>query len=561
MRYNNTLILFLVFSMMACGASAEVTLANALDGLSKTSFGRESKLVIGDTVDAQDPSRPKERCIAFDLDKITPDTTGAFDTTLDIKFIRDSDHFDNTFKFSYNVEASSSINFASVVEGNSSLKSFGKFESFLKESKESALIVIEAVALHGRDMITEFALKPEYEKLIKDGEFLEFRKRCGTHFVRGWNRHSRVQVIVEISNLDRQAKLLLENTISGSIGAKIKVSELGAGVKAKADSSLSNTLNLANKFGTVSARVETVGGEGIPSVAQVTQLVESGSIADPANISKILAGLITASQDFSYENSKPEAFVMVSHPRLDSANVDFQAIDFEKLGDIYQALLRVDERLSLYDSYKAKDFSLWEKYFRILTDQLAVLRRDLIQQYKLCKNQGNCSQVIPDIVDGLILSDVLYTGSMTGRCRHTYSHIDKIGESEVEKFAYLSSISVVWKGKISFFDSIDPLSTKIKMITPDFRVVDVDFDPQRHQRNIASKDGKSARAFWETYRYSVNPAEIKLDENDISIDALRNIRALVGQSIFVAVLNTPSGWHFEQVLGRPDLRGCPIYVQ
>lgn len=555
------LLLAVVLSgtLTAPASAQSSSLATALDGLSKVEFGRESKLVIGDTIDVLDVSKPLERCINYELTDVLPDTTGALDSQLSLNFIKSSRDFENTFKFSYSAEASASATFAKIANAESSLKSFGKFENYLKRSSDSSLLIIEAFALHGRDMIREYSLKDEFSSLIDESKYDEFRDSCGTHFIRGWNRVSRVQVIIEISNIDKETKFLIENTLSGSLGGGISIEKIGVKAKSSFQNTISNALKLAESVGTVSARVETVGGTGIPSVAALGQLVGTAKLSEPENISAILTKLFDASSGFTYENSKPEAFVVVQHPQLSADNVEFNQVNFDKLGEVYRALIRVDERLSQYQDYKVKDIDLWERFFRVPSEELELVRSELVKLYTSCRSFGECSSPVPKSVDGLLLSDVLSTRDFSGRCFHTYRHTDELNGVVVEEFDYLSSIALVWKGTVNFFDSIDVDSTRIKYISPDFELISLPFDPTSKQRNIPKDDGTSARGFWEIHRAVVVPGEIR-DGESISIDAIRSERRRVGQSVFVVEVETANGFTLQHVLGRPKMKNCPAYL-
>jgi hypothetical protein len=214
------------------------------------------------------PSVAKNRCYGdFKKSDIQPDIPGAVKSTLSFNFIRDFNEFDNLFKVSYNLEASGSVNVASLLSGESSLHSFGSFEDFLKNDSDTALIVIEAYAEHGRDLLNNFNLaQTPYGDLLDHKKYSEFRALCGTHFIQGWNKRSSIRVIYKVENLDRQSKIILENTMQGSAGAKVGISDLSGSAKTTISGALSNTLSLASKLGKVSANVEAQGGKGIGTI-------------------------------------------------------------------------------------------------------------------------------------------------------------------------------------------------------------------------------------------------------------------------------------------------------
>jgi len=85
------------------GFCQSISLDTALNGLSKISFGVESKLVLGDTVDVLDPDTPKQRCI--EPGEVKLDTDGAVESQLSFSFIKNTDVFEDTFKLNYSLKS------------------------------------------------------------------------------------------------------------------------------------------------------------------------------------------------------------------------------------------------------------------------------------------------------------------------------------------------------------------------------------------------------------------------------------------------------------------------
>ncbi|CAN7504661.1 hypothetical protein [Neorhizobium tomejilense] len=530
-------------------------LQTALDGLTKISFGRESALTIGDAVDVIDPSVPKERCVKYASDQIAEDSPGAVESKISYRFIKNIDQFENTFKLNYSVEATSSANFAKIISGESTLKNFGTFENFLKRDKGSALIVIEATALHGRDFIRDFELKDDFKALIAARNFKEFRARCGTHLVRGWNRKSSLHVIIEIDNVSEEAKIAIENTMGGSAGGTVNVADvIGASGKVSASTTIANTLRLASQVGKVSARVESVGGTGIGTLAGI---VNGGNLTDPNFITNLMNAIATTAKDFTKANAPPDQFILITHPQVNAGVVEFDEVDFDKLEKIYKSLVRVDQRVELYRRYRDTDYNLWANYLRITSEKVSLLRDTLVNMYQRCRNNGDCSGMVPATIDGLILDDLLTAGNFEMQCIHSYPFEDKVNEQVLDSFNYLSSIAVIWKGKVNFLKSIELDTARVSMITPDFKMSVVPFEPNNKQRMRPESDGNSGRLYLDIYRETVDP-RVVIKDNQLSLDALREIRRKVAQSVFVIRYQSLDGHDLEQTLGRPGIDRCPI---
>lgn len=543
------------FGMLVVPAHS-TSIVDALNGLTKTSFGRGSLLSIGDTVDVIDPSLPKERCIKYETTEIVADSNGAIFSDITYRFVRDLDQFENTFKYSYNVEASSSANLAKIVSGESTLKSFGSFENYLRRDRESALIIIEANALHGRDFIRQFELADEYKPLVAQSDFAAFRQKCGTHFVRGWNRKSAIKIIIEISNVSQEGKIALENTIGGSVGGSLSLADaLGGSAKTTVSNTISDTLRLAEKIGKVSARAEAIGGAGIGSISAIAT---AGNLSDPQSVDKLLTAIVEAARtDFTYANSAPDEFIFVPFPQVDPNNIAFNAVNFDRLGEIYRALVRVDQRVALYADYRVRDNKLWDSYFRVPAEKTNLLRTELVKLYQACRNQGECEGDLPQSVDGLLLEDMLSNGHLSARCYFSNRHDDVINGQIVDTVKYLSSIAVVWKGKVGFLKSIDLDTGEAFQVTPAFEMQKLPFDPAANQSIAVSAEGDDGDAFLDLHRESVDPRAV-IANGELSVDALRNIRKKVARSVFIMKYQTVNGYELDQSLGMPEMKDCPV---
>ncbi|MGO6943430.1 hypothetical protein [Rhizobium johnstonii] len=530
------------------------TLDTALDGLSKVSFGTESTLAIGDSIDVIDPNVARERCIEVKDGDIKKDTEGAVASHLSFSFVKDFKSFENTLNVSYSVEASGSAKLGKILGGGTTLTNFGAFESFLKEENSSALIIVEASANQGRELIQDFALRDKYQGLLTQKKYDEFRNLCGTHFIRGWTRKSSIRVIFKISNIDKQGKLVLENTMKATTKGNFDLEALSGETKVDLSSSLKDTLILASKLGRVSARVDATGGKGIPTI---TQILQAGDPTDPTFTGKLLSSLAEVAKDFDINNSAPDLFLVMRYPSIKSSDVKFDAENFDRLGKIYRALLVIDQRLSVYEDYKEKDPVLWAKYFRVSTEEIANARTGLIGAFDNCRNQGKCDYALPE-VKGLILDDLFTMGILKATCIHSYNHDDVINGKKVEAFRYLSSIAITWESQVSFLDAIDFESTQVSAITPNLILKQIAFDPGQRMQ-IRTVDGtKDGDIFVDVARENIDPKEVQ-DEDGIKIDSLRKIRAKVAQSIFILTTQTNNGLQVEAVLGSPDMSDCPVY--
>lgn len=213
--------------------------------------------------------------------------------------------------------------------------------------------------------------------------------------------------------------------------------------------------------------------------------------------------------------------------------------------------------MELYRRYRDTDYKLWSSYLRITAEQVSVLRDTLVKMYQRCRNNGDCSGDIPTSIDGLILDDLLTDGSFEMECIHSYPYEDQVNGQVADKFNYLSSIAVLWKGKVNFLKAIELDTARVSMISPDFKLSDVAFEPNHKQRLRADPDANSGRLYLDIYRETVNPRNV-IKDNQLSLDALRDVRRRVAQSVFIIRYQSLDGHDIEQTLGRPGIDRCPI---
>lgn len=542
-----------LMASLLSGSPSFADYTSALGTLSKTSFNRDSQLAIGDTLDVLDASLPKERCVEFKPDDVKPDTTGAVKTNISVKYMKNFSDFENTLNISWSAEAHSSANLADIVSGSTTLRNFGNFENYLKRQEESAMIVIEASALHGRDFINNWQLKDEYKQLISAGNYIEFRRRCGTHFVRGWNRESGLIIRISLSNINNEARTAIAATISSAAEGKVGIDDLSGAAKASMTTSLADTLKLASKLGNYHADAEAIGGYGIETISPLLS-----NLGANQQIDKVLDAIVAKAKDFSYNNSAPDEFILVPFPQLSAENVGFNAENYKKLGEIYKALVIVDQRLGLYDEYKTANNAIWSKYFRVSSDSVKVLRDTLVSAYVACRDVGQCDVDIPTKMDGLILSDLFADGQLYAKCAYSYVHEDIVNGEPAENFNYLSSISIVWKSKFNFYPEIDWNSGEIIVIDPEFNLTQTSFDPVAAQ-GVYPNSPDSGTIFMEAYRKSISQDEF-IRDGKFSVDAIRDLRSRMGQSTYVARYRTQGGQEVEETLGRPSFANCPAYV-
>lgn len=549
-------LLALVFALSNTAPSRaddSPALAAVLDGLSGIPYENNNPFAIGDGVNVNESLSPRERCVEFKPEQLIADTNGSTDSGLDINIVRDYDEFQSELKFSLSMFASANANFADIASGSTSLTGFGKYESFLSREKTSVLLVLNAHANQGRNLINDYSLKAPYQALIDAGKFDEFVRRCGTHFIRGWTRSSSIKVLFTASELDQTAKTIISTTFESSAKGSFKIADIGGGAETKISSDLSTLLATASKLGRLSHEITATGGLGVPTLGKTLDGVD---VSSPTNMKDFLKGIVAASADFSLANSAPDRFIFAPYPQIEGRQPPQNLGRFDHLGKIYKALMAVDEQLSQYKEYKARDFAIWNKYFRVYEEKIAALRQMIVNRYVSCRQEGKCDLDFPAKVDGLLLDDVLYSGDLSVVCPQSFEKQDQLNQNSPVTQKVLSTVIVRWAGQMRYLDDIDLQGAELEQLTPDLKIIKLPFDTSLQLRTTENPD-KTVSGFITVHREQVDQARLYKD-GQLDFDYVSGVRRDAARSIYIIKLPTNSGIDVESVMGYPNMAGCKI---
>ena len=337
----------------------------------------------------------------YEKGDVQSDTEGSTSSTLNVKLVRSYEDAQRDLNFSYSYQASAKVNLAKIVSGESSLTAAGSYANFFRQQSDTMLLVIEASANHGRDYIPNYPLDQKYQTLLDQKQYEQFEKECGTHFIRAVTRVSTLRVIFTFSNLTKNSKNVITQKLGSSGGVNVGVGSLSAGGKAELSANLSIAIGTGSKLGNVTYDVTATGGAG---VATVGKLLSGANLSSTEDISKVIEGIIGATGDFSRKNSAPDKYILIPYPQTSGIAPPFNQQQYDKLGEIFRALIRVDAQREIYAKYQKENADLWQKYFRVYALKLDDVRKVVVSAYVTCRRDGKCDQSLPDVVDGVLSS-------------------------------------------------------------------------------------------------------------------------------------------------------------
>lgn len=520
-----------------------------ISGLNEIEYDETSNLAEGDTVDIYDDPVLRERCM--DVGSIEPDTAGSTEALLKFYLVTDYNDLEEKMGAKLSASLASEASFASLLNAKTSLDVGGSYSDFVKNTDQSVMLVLEASALYGRNIIREIGLKPEFRELQKDDPD-EFRRLCGTHFIRGVRKEARIRVVYNFSSLSTTAKNTITGQFKSGYEAGVKLSEIGGKAKSEISASFERTVNMANRLGRASVEVQTVGGEGISTVGKA---LAGSALNDTSQVSSLIQGLVDASSTFSNQNAAPIAFILAQHATVFPDQGNSRTVDFSVLERFHHALLRVDSLRAQYESYRQRNPDIWNKYFKVRSEEADALRAKVLDLLRSCRIEAQCDlDTLNGLsISGLSLDDVLIDGSLSGLCNYRNVLPTTPGGSEL---ATLSSVQIEWAGKAQFLDSVDIMGTEIFRLDGDLQVVDVPFNFGQFGRMDQNEQEEQRRVFMALEALSV--PEHAVSNGVMDLDELLAFRNDVAQMLYVARVYFRNGLSSEIPLGQPDLAGCDL---
>lgn len=544
-------VIFFTICFFATSASAQgrpTSLNELIDGISSIPYDSQLPFVVGDTLHVNDLSAPRARCIDYKPEDIKTDSNGSISGTMRLRLVQDFGDLERDFKFSFSAHAAAKASVLDIASGSSSLTGFGKFDRFMKSQHNSMMLVLDIEADYGRKLIENYSFETAAQEMLDAGDIKGFVDRCGTHFVRGYRQEAGVKVIFFLEGLNSQAKSLVQTKFDTMSKASGGFEGISAEVESKMSTDISYLTNLVSKFGSVSGEVSVVGGSGVETL---TQLV-GGMTYTPQDFTNLLAAIKEAGKDFT---PAPTALIIIPFPGVPAvAENQFDPERYAKMGEIYKALLRVDNELSIHEGYKTQNYALWNRYFRVRHEELDALRLDLATAYTACKKEGLCKYDTPTSIQGIYLGDLVEKVRLVGECAYGLAGDENINDISTINSNVLSSVTVRLAGIMNFAGDVDPNGIQISRITPDLNVEQLPFRVQQQYRSQEISNVQD-RIYISIYRKYAEPKKAIAD-GSIDWAYLQDVRRDAARSVYLMKIPLSSGMEIEEVIGYPNMQGC-----
>ena len=451
---------------------------------------------------------------------------------------------------SFGVEARLSGNYLDFARGEAHTSFSRTYSRFLSDVKSSLIISIRIVADHGRTRL-QYQLRPEMRQLIANGRLDEFRRRCGSHFIRAERRESALEYDVIITGLSRATKDMLAREASATIRAEAGSGNISSAVAVAAEQSLRSFVAVARHFGQISLEVRLVGA---PSIATLAHGVTESDVTDPQSID-VSSTWETVAEGFEGSEGAPRDYILVRYNELPLSSQAHQKFVF--LGEVAKRLMLAEQQLREYASFMENEpEELWDIYFASRHENLIALRDRLVEEYENCASEDACDAGnLPDEVLGFTVDDVLYNGKLKATCGWEF-------EAQVggRRTALLSDMAVYWHGWMNFPRFVDWGATVAFRIDASGQRHDLDEFEPHFDMSVRRPEGNAEwqgpdRAIIQFLHRSLGESEV-VRGGVVDHAFLREQQVALRESQFGIEFRFPSGRVVAQNLGHPDFHQC-----
>ena len=236
-----------------------------------------SGLQLGSGVDLLAGYQPRQPCMTFDQGAVVRDMEEGHveDSVQDVLIAFDSRELD--FRSSSSFAVQGSVDYAGWgTTGRLMSQRSDRRRHSLRSFASSLQVVLSARASYGQTHIPTTAHLPaELATLSEDDEF---RQMCGTHYVAAVRRESRLDYVMEVTNLDEteaNALATLAKT-AASVRHRDPVTRSGGGVQIETESALSQFKRVAQQAGSLQTRISRF---GLPNAWRFRSMRSRSSVA------------------------------------------------------------------------------------------------------------------------------------------------------------------------------------------------------------------------------------------------------------------------------------------
>ncbi len=512
-------------------------------------------LKMGKGINIYNPTNNKFTCLKFkdsnDKGKLYAQKT-TYSSHLITKQKQISRVLNEEKKYSDDVKAS----IFDLVSIKSKLNLHQTIEKYFKSNTESIVYLIKAESDYGQQIIDVDDLKPQYKSLISSGKHEEFITKCGTHFVNSKQLYGRIYAAIVLENLTSSTKNKIRTKLKHEGGADFF--EV-VNVQSKIESDITKILEIAQKFGSVSVKFWSHGGDGLLSVEEIL----SNSASN--DIHKILRGISKYVKSF-----RDKASAYVSSYGLDSYEEKFglKVNNYPKsivnrMKVLRNKLDRVQNVIERIQAVETNNAIVFTNYLSGRLLEYQEIERVITKELQSCVNDRLCDMKSDNHdINRVWLNDLIKKPKISIKCNQ-YVDIIKNGRKNGE---VLESYTISAKGTMPFFKVTNTSSLKAFALDEDFNALEIDSE----QFQLSLRPGQSSqneKPFKATIDYRHMPIEYnnrgEIDLNNLDKPSLRAAYDQIQNAeYYISVSNIEDNRSRQSFfLGPLNMSKCPLYKE
>lgn len=504
---------------------------------------------LGDGVNILSPAAQVAECVSYSTPQ--PDTAGAYQSRSEMSVLSTFDSLRRETQLDLGYQTTGKIS-AGVFSANSSFKATGKFGDVSDRESKSLVVMFTANADHGRDVLVNYDLKPEYKTLLATNPD-EFRRRCGTHFIRAVHKISDVSIFVTFSGLSESGKNSLETSLEQTVGGGVQINKISGEGSTTLTANYKRIVDFAKRSSRVSVKVFAHGGTGTGVI------LPTGT--DPSDLGAIASALSTYSSGFTAANAAPWEYIVLPYTVFGAPPTPFNPELLTKIGKLTEQLLRVNDALKTVAGYRPAMGASFDRYFAPMQGKLQALRDNLMATINACASGGQCEGGDSDLLsDYVFLGDVFSKAATEASCSFQKSSALLQRRDLASNPRILESITINLAATAPFYDVLDFASLKLSRLGRDFQLEDVTpgFSGFALSRTPA---GAPKRLFGSIYFRNLRSREtlsVEAGTKNVIVDqaALSDRREEVLGSMYLVEVGGPGGLRYGFNLGFPDRSAC-----
>lgn len=540
------------FALLGLGFFAGSAAAAQSAGELLLPYSPTGSITLGDAIDIDAPFASVGRCVTYQKDDLKWDTGGAVNSDGTIEINSDYNRRKRDDDITLGLKTTADVK-AGVFSGKATTDASYHRNTVREDEDRLTTISFRATADYGRLLIENYAPISG----MADPSSSAFRRKCGTHFVRGQHRISELAILVEITSASHTGKDALDASLTQTFGGGGGTKVVTANGSTELKATYKSIIDFAQTAGKVRIDYRALGGPGIKAAGASAKLV------DPKDFDKLAQIVSGVADDFDQNNSSVTGYVLQSNTALGAPPPAFDMDRIEHVGELTRYLIRAQQAHERYSDINAHDPKIYQQYFMKQDMELTSLVASLIERIKTCANGGECAELGDDLLSHFsFLEDLFDNAKLSVTCTYRPAKTLLPNVQATDNPDVLESMSVILSAEMPRYEIIDMTSVRLSRLDSKAHLEDLRSSFSGFA--VSSPNTKGVRRVFGTiYEKNLRPADlvsVNAVDHKFKVDdvGLVDRREDVLGSMFSVSAMGPAGIRASYSSGFPPRDNCPV---